>query len=106
MHFFNSQTYFLDVRFVLLDRCGIDHMKYRVCQVENVSPMCLYIPMEVNMTIMVSRSIADLIDEGETLVCVFCDQSTMLPYCATCQEYKGLMPISDWEAYTGESWQD
>lgn len=57
------------------------------------------------MTITVTRSVMDLLDEGETLICVFCDQSTTLPYCDPCQEYKGLMTISDWETYTGEVWE-
>lgn len=56
------------------------------------------------MTITVTRSIMDLLDEGETLVCVFCDNPTALPWCEGCQEYKGLMTIADWEAYTGETW--
>lgn len=57
------------------------------------------------MTITVTRSIMDLLDEGETLVCVFCDNPTALPWCEGCQEYKGLMTIADWEAYTGEVWE-
>ena len=58
------------------------------------------------MTITVTRSIMDLLDEGESLVCVYCDTLTTLPYCAPCQEYKGLMTIADWESYTGEVWED
>lgn len=45
-------------------------------------------------------------DLDETKICVFCDESTTLPYCAGCQEYKGLMTIQEWESYTGETWED
>lgn len=55
-------------------------------------------------TISIPRSTFDLLDE-ETMVCVFCDTETSLPYCAGCQEYKGLMTIAQWESYTGEVWE-
>ena len=42
---------------------------------------------------------------GDMRVCVFCDRATTLGYCASCVEYKGLMTISEWEAYTGEVWE-
>ena len=48
----------------------------------------------------------DGIEDAGRMVCVFCDQDTNLPYCALCQEYKGLMTITEWEAYTGEVWVD
>lgn len=48
----------------------------------------------------------DGIEDNEMMVCVFCDQNTSLPYCALCNEYKGLMTIKDWETYTGETWED
>lgn len=48
----------------------------------------------------------DGIEDNEMMVCVFCDQSTSLRYCALCHEYKGLMTVKDWEAYTGETWED
>lgn len=56
-------------------------------------------------TLKVTRSIMDAIDDGDTMVCVFCDQDTTLPYCPSCQEYKGLMTIAEWESYTGEVWE-
>lgn len=56
-------------------------------------------------TLSIPRTIADMVDD-DTMVCVYCDESTTLPYCAGCQEYKGLMTISEWEDYTGEVWED
>jgi len=46
-----------------------------------------------------------ILEDEDIMVCVFCDQDTTLPYCASCNEYKGLMSIIDWEAYTGETWE-
>lgn len=43
---------------------------------------------------------------GETQVCAYCDTATDLPYCARCQEYDGLMSVEQWEAYTGETWEE
>jgi hypothetical protein len=57
------------------------------------------------MQLSIPRDIFDAIDFGNTLVCVFCDNSTTLPYCPSCQEYKGLMTIDAWESYTGEEWE-
>ena len=58
------------------------------------------------MTVLhIPASLFDGIDDEDRMVCVFCDQDTTLPYCALCQEYKGLMTIAQWEAYTGEAWQ-
>lgn len=45
-----------------------------------------------------------LLDEDTTLVCVFCDVIVEDDYCHSCNEYKGLMTVSHWEEYTGESW--
>lgn len=53
----------------------------------------------------VATSVWDMIDNGDILVCVFCDQTTTLPYCALCNEYKGLMTIAEWQSYTGEVWE-
>jgi hypothetical protein len=57
-------------------------------------------------TISIPRSSFDIFDENEFAICVFCDTATDLPYCTGCQEYKGLMTVSDWEAYTGETWEE
>lgn len=58
------------------------------------------------MTILtISCDVMDHYDDDDMMVCVFCDESTALPYCAGCQEYKGLMTIADWESYTGEVWE-
>lgn len=45
-----------------------------------------------------------LLDEDTTLVCVFCDVIVEDDYCHSCNEYKGLMTVSHWEEYTGETW--
>ena len=58
---------------------------------------------EVNMSLQIPASLFDI--EEDVQVCVFCDNATTLPYCALCQEYKGLMTIDQWEAYTGEVWE-
>lgn len=47
--------------------------------------------------------------EEEDLICVFCGNTvspSMLPFpsCSNCLEYKGLMTVEAWEAYTGEEW--
>ncbi len=47
----------------------------------------------------------DMSDDADYMICVFCDTDTVLPYCEGCQEYKGLMSVSDWESYTGEKWE-
>jgi hypothetical protein len=57
--------------------------------------------MVTMMTIPVS-----ILDLDEPMVCVYCDTLTDTFYCATCQEYKGLMTIAEWEDYTGEKWED
>ena len=49
--------------------------------------------------------ISILEDEADK-VCVFCDTATSEWYCSQCMEYKGLMTIAEWEAYTGEVWVD
>jgi len=56
-------------------------------------------------TLSVPRSIADMLADGEPLVCVYCDQEVSDLYCARCMEYKGIMSVSDWESYTGEVWE-
>ena len=55
------------------------------------------------MSLQIPASLFDI--EEDVQVCVFCDNATTLPYCALCQEYKGLMTIDQWEAYTGEVWE-
>jgi hypothetical protein len=47
-----------------------------------------------------------VLDNEDRMVCVFCDTETTLPYCASCNEYKGLMTITEWEAYTSEKWEE
>lgn len=59
------------------------------------------------MTVLsVPVSYWDEIDGGDLMVCVFCDTATDLPFCGSCQEYKGLMTVEAWESYTGEVWED
>lgn len=56
------------------------------------------------MSLQIPAYLFDGVEE-DVQVCVFCDSATTLPYCAPCQEYKGLMTIDQWEAYTGEVWE-
>ena len=48
-----------------------------------------------------------LSDSDDTLVCVFCDCEVDADafVCGCCREYKGIMTVSEWESYTGESWE-
>lgn len=57
-------------------------------------------------TLYIPRDIADMVDDMDTMVCVFCDNEVHGDYCHNCQEYKGLMTVAEWEAYTGEVWED
>lgn len=57
------------------------------------------------MSQTIDRTTLDFLFEDDSKVCVFCDELTTLPYCVGCQEYKGLMSIAEWEAYTGETWE-
>lgn len=51
---------------------------------------------------------------SDVKVCVFCDVeasfqcvgTVISQYCPECGGYKGLMLKSEWEAYTGEKWED
>ena len=56
-------------------------------------------------TLYIPRDMFDMIDDMDTMVCVFCDNEVHDTYCHNCQEYKGLMTIAEWEAYTGEVWE-
>jgi hypothetical protein len=38
----------------------------------------------------------------EIKICVFCFETTEDFVCSSCNDYKGLMPISDAEEYLGE----
>lgn len=54
-------------------------------------------------TLFIPRYFLDM--EDDIKVCVYCDTDTTLPYCTSCNEYKGLMTIAEWESYTGEVWE-
>jgi len=43
-------------------------------------------------------------DEANQIVCVFCDDYANDTFCGKCNEYKGLMTLGEWLAYTQESW--
>lgn len=47
-------------------------------------------------------------EDDERLVCVFCDSEvdSEIRVCLSCNEYKGVMTVSYWESYTGETWED
>jgi hypothetical protein len=42
--------------------------------------------------------------EANRIVCVFCSDYCSENFCANCNEYKGLMTLGEWLAYTQESW--
>jgi hypothetical protein len=44
--------------------------------------------------------------ERQMVVCVYCEEVVAPPVCVTCNEYKGLMTVGEWEDYTGEKWED
>lgn len=41
-------------------------------------------------------------------VCVFCDieVSNVAITCPSCEEYKGIIPMSEWEESNGEEWSE
>jgi hypothetical protein len=39
-------------------------------------------------------------------VCVYCEEYVLADACYRCNEYKGVMTIEEWEAYTGYMWED
>jgi len=43
---------------------------------------------------------------SEMVVCVYCENVVTPPVCETCNDYKGLMTVGEWEDYTGEKWED
>lgn len=47
-------------------------------------------------------------DSDDRLVCVYCDNAvdSEIRVCLSCNEYKGVMTIAEWEAYTNETWED
>lgn len=45
------------------------------------------------------------ISNGESRICVYCDEETTSFACRCCGEYKGLLSIPEWESYTGEVWE-
>lgn len=47
-----------------------------------------------------------VLEDEDIKVCVFCDAYAGDFFCNQCNEYKGLMTIKEWEAYTGETWED
>ena len=44
------------------------------------------------------------LDEANQIVCVFCSDYSSQYFCSNCNEYKGLMTLGEWLAYTNESW--
>jgi hypothetical protein len=43
-------------------------------------------------------------DEANLIVCAFCSDYASDTFCGKCKEYKGLMTLGEWLAYTQESW--
>jgi hypothetical protein len=44
--------------------------------------------------------------EKPEFVCVFCDRGLVGTGCWHCNEYKGVMTLAEWEAYTGQVWEE
>jgi hypothetical protein len=42
--------------------------------------------------------------EANRIVCVFCSDYSLEYFCVSCNEYKGLMTLGEWLAYSQESW--
>jgi hypothetical protein len=57
-------------------------------------------------TLFIPRSAVDAFDEGERMICCYCDQEVFDLVCFDCNEYKGVMAIADWEIYYNETWED
>lgn len=61
------------------------------------------------MTQTITREMLDAkweaMHNGETRICVYCDNEVSGFACGDCGEYKGLMTIEEWESYTGEVWE-
>ena len=58
--------------------------------------------------VSVPVAVIDMMDErDEFMVCVYCDCEVDCDsiVCGSCREYDGLMTVSDWEDYTGETWE-
>jgi hypothetical protein len=45
------------------------------------------------------------LDKNLVLVCQFCDVAVNNIFCYSCNEYKGIMTLAQWEEYTGEEWE-
>lgn len=45
------------------------------------------------------------LDKNQVLVCQFCDIPVHNIFCQSCGEYKGIMTMTEWESYTGETWE-
>ena len=42
----------------------------------------------------------NLIEDEDTMMCVYCDSEVASPFCVKCMEYKGVMNMQQWEEYT------
>jgi hypothetical protein len=64
------------------------------------------------MMMTVPVKVLDTFDEwkNDQKVCVFCDREVSplydSDYYFCCDTYKGIMTIAEWEAYTGEVWEE
>jgi hypothetical protein len=61
----------------------------------SVSHPCYGLPMNINE-----------ISPTSEFVCVYCEEYVLADACYRCNEYKGVMTIEEWEAYTGYMWED
>jgi hypothetical protein len=56
--------------------------------------------------ITITSEAFDRLSDLDTKVCCYCDTEVAGYACAACGEYKGVMSIEEWEAYTGYMWED
>lgn len=45
------------------------------------------------------------VENANKIVCVFCNDYADEFFCSSCNEYKGLMTLAEWLAYTGDVWE-
>ena len=76
----------------------------------NVIPLCYdesrYKKGSARMALhYITASAFDAITDMDRKVCVYCDTEVYDYFCPSCNEYKGVMSVADWESYTGETWE-
>jgi hypothetical protein len=62
--------------------------------------------MEMQDYVDAMDAASDRIDDGERYVCEFCtvEVSPDKAFCYSCNEYKGIITMTEWESINGEGW--